>query len=320
MAIRGYNESGLSSSEIFAGLSTLSSNDPKAQAIGLIKSLKPLTVSEIEGAYVMIKNYPNMLSRAAIKAFDEGKTVLLFNDNPTLAVTHALPFITFNTPRGYTTYIFLDRYASKTRDGILNINGPMLHDLLVGALISNRLKEVPERVSTNQFLQILFTDIYAQLVGRVLNRLFSINPDLNVRDTSQFWIRRFFLQRVFGSRESLESTNILAGKNIKSLDEMRLNEIKMIYAENPPQQISELLELIKPLSPRMKTLSLGTFIEDWIKYYYPPALLAIDNLEYFIFMIILLKNGNSAVNISAGEIVKEARNIKSLNEELYKLI
>lgn len=70
----------------------------------------------------------------------------------------------------------------------------------------------------------------------------------------------------------------------------------------------------------MKSLNLGTFLSDWINYYYPQSMLAVDNIEYLVFMIICLLSGNNIINISAGDIVKEAKSIKQFRGELLKLI
>ena len=56
-------------------------------------------------------------------------------------------------------------------------------------------------------------------------------------------------------------------------------------------------------------------------YYYAPSLLAIENIEYLIFMVIVLMHGtHSIMNIAAQSIVTETRNIKSFSEELIKII
>ena len=101
---------------------------------------------------------------------------------------------------------------------------------------------------------------------------------------------------------------------------MKMDEIKRRYNEADPMKISELLDLIKTASPRMKTLSLGIFLSNWINYYYIPSMLAVDNIEYLIFMILALLSGNNIISIAAAEMVKETKNIKTLKEELLKLI
>ncbi len=97
-------------------------------------------------------------------------------------------------------------------------------------------------------------------------------------------------------------------------------ETKQQYESANPTKLSELLSLIKTISPRMKTLDMGRVLTSWTNYYYVPATLAVDNIEYLLFMVITLLNGDNIVNISASDVVKEAKNIKSLRGELLKLI
>jgi hypothetical protein len=104
------------------------------------------------------------------------------------------------------------------------------------------------------------------------------------------------------------------------MDEIKMNEAKINYEEAHPETFSQLLELIKTLSIRMNALTLKLFADKWINYYYPPATLAIDNVEYLIFMVITILHGNNIVSIAPSEIVKETKNIKMLQEELIKLI
>ena len=320
MAIIGFNESSLLTSEVFNGISEMSGSDPKQKAIKLIKTAKHLSNEDIEGAYIQVKQYSNSLSRAAMKAFDDEKTVLIYNNVQSLSVTQALPFITFNTPRGYVTYVFMDKYIQPTRDGILNLQAPVLHDLLVAALIANRLKSNYDILASNQYLQGILMQCYTKFVCRVLNREFSIAAEKVVNETVQYWVNKFFLLRVFGAIDTPENIEIISARNFKYIDEMKMDEIKRRYNEADPMKISELLDLIKTASPRMKTLSLGVFLSNWINYYYIPSMLAVDNIEYLIFMILSLLSGNNIISIAASEMVKETKNIKTLKEELMKLI
>lgn len=319
MAIKGYNESSLTTSEIFNGIGQYTGVDPKLKAVKLIKNAKHLRNEDIEGAYIQIKQYPNSLSRAAVRAFDEEVLVLIYNRVPSLSVTQALPFITFKTPKGYITYIFMDKYIKISRDNILSVQAPILHDLLVSAFIANKLKTNYKLLTSNQYLQRILMEIYTKLVCRILNREYSIAAEKIVNETIQYWINKFFLIRVFGSTDSAENIEAISSKNFKYLNEMELESIKNKYDETDPIKISELLELIKTVSPRMKTLSLGTFLSHWISYYHIPAMLAVDNVEYLIFVVLSLLNGNNIISVASAEIVKETRGIKTIREELLKL-
>lgn len=317
--IHGYCESSLATSEVFKGLSEMSKDDPRTKAISLVKSAKHLKNEDIQGTYIQLKQYSNTLTRAALAAYDNGNIVLLYNDVPSLSVTQALPFITFRTQNGYITYIFMDKYVSYNRDGVINIQVPILHDLLVGAMIANQLKRNYGKLQSSQYLEHVLMDCYCRLFMRILNREYSIAAEKQINETCQFYVNRFFLDHVFGTLESEENAITISTKQFKVLTEMDIEQAKIAYKEKNPTKLSELLELVKTASPRMKTLDLGTFLSSWINYYYMPSMLATDTIEYLIFMVLTLLNGNNIISVGASDIVKETKNIKSIREELLKL-
>ena len=325
MAIKGFYESSLATSEIFndpeRGINNIGGPDAtKQKAINLIKSAKHLTNEDIEAAYISVKQITDTLTRAAMKAFDDERIVLVYNNVPSLSVTQALPFITFKTKRGYVTYVFVDKYVTISRDGVMNMQAPVLRDLLTGALIANGLKSNYDVLASNQYMQKVLTEVYTKFVVRILNREFSFAADKIVFDTVQYWINRFFLSRILGSHDTPENIEVLSKAHFKFIDEIKYNDIKNQYETANPEKFSDLLELLKLSTPRMRTLNLGTFLSNWINYYYVPSMLAVDNIEYLIFMMITLLNGNNIISIAASDIVKEAKNIKSFRGELLKLI
>lgn len=323
MAITVYTESTLGTSEVYAGINSMNPDEPSQtdKAKELIRTAKHLTNEDIEAAYISVKQISDSLTRAALKAFDEGSTVLIYNNVPEKQVTQALPFITFKTASGYKTYVFMDRrFVSVNRDGVLVVQAPILRDLLIGALISTGLKNNYKVLSSNDYLQNILTEMYVKFFVRIINREYSIMADKVLYDTVQYWISRFFLTRILGSTDTAENIETISKKNFKYIDELKYEEIKNTYEAINPAKISDLLKLIGSASSRMKTLSMGIFVSGWINYYYPPAMLAIDNIEYLIFMTISLMSGNGIVSISASDVVKEAKNIKSYRSELLKLI
>lgn len=320
MAIKGYMESSLMTSEVFSGINNDGGeNVVRDKAINLIKTAKLLTNEDIETAYISVRQISDSLTRAAMKAFDEQKVVLVYNNVRALSVTQTLPFITFKMRGDYVTYVFVDKYIQE-RDGVLNIQAPILRDLLTAALVSNGLKRNYEALATNQYLQRLTTEVYTKFFTRILNRDFSIAAEKPIFDVVQYWINRFFLTRIYGTHDTPENIEIISRQHFKSIDEIRYQEIKKQYNDTDPAKVSELLELLKTATPRMKSLNLGRFLSSWINYYYIPSMLAVDNIEYLLFMMITLLSGNNIISISASDIVKEAKNIKAFRGELLKLI
>lgn len=321
MAIKGFMESSLASSEVFKGINDNTKGVKVTdKALNLIKTAKHLTNEDIETAYISVRQISDSLTREAMRAFDEERTVLIYNNVASLSVTQTLPFITYKTAKGYVTFIFVDKYVTMSRDGVLNMQAPILRDLLIGAVIANGIKRNYNMLSTNQFLQKILTEIYTKFFTRIINREYSIGADKIVFDTIQYWINRFFLENIFGAADTPENIERIATAHFKYIDEMKAAEIKKRYEEVTPSKISELLNLLSEASPRMRNINLGRFISNWVNYYYIPSMLAIDNIEYLIFMIMTMLSGNNIINTSASDIVKETKGIKDLRGELLKLI
>lgn len=321
MAIIGYMESSLATSEVFQDINNI---DPKSKTtdkvINLIKTSKHVTNTDIEAAYVSILQVTDTLTREAVKAFNNGTLVLLYTSVPELRATQALPFITLKSGGSNKTYIFLDKYIKITRDGVMSIQPTYLRDLLISGLIANGIRNNYTKLAGSTYLQKALSDIYVKFVIRILNREFSIQADKVVYDTLQYWIAKFFLIRIMQATDSPENIERLASANFRALNELQVADIKQKYDDANPTKFSELLTLLRDASPRMKTLNRGTFSSDWVNYYHVPSMLAIDNVEYLIFMIITLQSGNNIISIAASDIVKEAKNLKGFREEMLKLV
>lgn len=324
MAITGFMESTISTSEIFNDMNSVIGDNGSnilQRCLNLIKTAQHLTNEDIETAYITVRQMSDSLTKEAMKAFDMGRIVLLYNTDKNSAVTQALPFITLKSKTGnYQTFVFTDKYITLSRDGVKTMSAPVLRDLLIGALISNSLKRNYSLMTSNSYLQKTLMDIYTKFVVRILNRQYSIIPDKIAFDTVQYWINKFFLINIMGANATSDGIELLASSVLKYIDEMKKEEIVNQYNQANPTKISQLLELLKTASPRMRSLNKATFLNDWISYYLAPSMFAIDTIEYLIFMILTLLSGNNIISIAASDIVKEQKSIKGLKEELLKLV
>lgn len=322
MAIKGYMESTLTTSEIWEGINSVQGEDGNTleKVINLIKTAQHLTNEDIEAAYISVRQITDTLTKAAMKAFDDGRIVLLYNRVPAKAVSQSLPFITLKTGGVFKTYVFMDKYITINRDEVLTVQAPILRDLLTGALISNSLKSNYSMVSDNPYMQKTLMDIYSKFVTRVLNRQFSIMSDKICLDVIQYWINKFFLINILGATNAGDNIELYSRAHFRYIDDLKIEEITTQYNSANPTKFSDLLELVKTASARMRSLNMGLFMNDWINYYYPAASLAPDVLEYLLFMIIALISGTNIISINAADVVKETRNIKSFRGELLKIV
>ena len=324
-----YRESSLSTSKLYQDIKELTKQDQTEKAINLIKkaqqgsnTVKELNKEDIETAYLQLKQYSHSFYKEALRAYDIGKVKLIYNTEGFNSISQAIPFLTFMIGGKWVSYVFVDNYVvMDRRTASLTFPPDRLRDLLIGALVGNALREDYMKLTSNQFLQKIIMEIYTKFMCRILAKEYSVPSNKILYDQVQYWCNRFFLDRVFNSVDSEENIEKIATHHIRYLDEMILKETKIKYDEAKPQSAEDLIALIREAAPILKTLTISVFLSAWLKYYYPPSLLAIENIEYLIFMIIVLMHGNhSILNIAAQSIVTETKNIKSLNEELLKLV
>lgn len=315
-------ESKLSTSYVFQDIRKKleGPNDPMTRAIGLIKHAKHLTIDDIEGIYIQLKQYTDSLSRMAISKFENGDIILLYNDNPVQSLTQTLPFMTFRRADNYITYLFIDRFVSHNKAGVMNISVPILHDLLIGASISNALYVDYGRLTQSSYLERTLMECYDELFMHILNREYAIGTDKKIFESAKYYVRKFFLINIFGSIRDQQTIDQEALNKLQNLTEFDITTITTNWNNASPTDIRDLLALLSDLSPRMKTLELGTFLSQWINMYYMPALFAVDTIEYVIFMVLTILNGNNIISVGASNIIKDIKNINSIREELLKLI
>ena len=327
-----YRESSLSNSKIYQDMKSLSGQNPSERARELIKKsmegsvlVKELTKEDIETSYIQLKQYSNSLYRAAVKGCDNGIVKLIYNKDQMSSIIKAIPFLVFNLKtQGYAAFAFVDSYVTINRkDNYLNFPPDRLRDILLGSVIAVALKNDYSKLTSNSYLESTLMELYTKYVCRILAKEYSIPTNKELYDKVQYWINKFFLLNVFNSTSSRENIEILAKRDIRYLDEMIVKEIEDSYNANSSdiQSFEGLLNFIKTSHPIFNNLNIGLFLNSWINYYYAPALLALENIEYMIFMTIALMHGNHAiVNKSAQPLVVETKGIKSLNEELLKLL
>lgn len=324
-----FRESSLADSKIYQDLKNLTGKNQTERAIDLIKrsklgssTVKELAVEDIETSYIQLKQYSNTLYRAALKSFENGVVKLIYNSDSLATINKAIPFLTFKNNEKWTTYVFADNYVTLDRkNNVMTFPPDRLRDLLIGGMIGNALKRDYSKLATNPFLQKITMELYTKFVCRILGKDYSLLSNKELYDKTQYWLNKFFLLNVFNATDHDNNIENLAKKDIRYLNEMEIAEMKNQYDESNPSSFEDMLLFLRDKHISLKNIGISSFLNSWLNYYYAPSLLALENMEYLIFMIIVLLHGtHSIINISAQPIVADTKNIKSFGEELLKLL
>lgn len=320
MAIQLYNESTITKSKIYNDLNDLSEIPIPKRAAELITNSRHLKNTDIESSYIAVKQISDSLTRAAIKAYDSGQIVLVYNEIKQKTLSQAIPFLTLKHAGEWTTYLFVDKWVKPDRNNVLTIASPVLWNLLCGAVIARGLKLNYANLTGNPYLTKTLMDLYTQFFTTILNREYQIMVDKPNFEIICYYTNKFFLKQILGSIENDENIERLAASHARFADEMALQTARASYDQADPQDFDGIIALVKNCSPRMRTLIPNKFVASWVSYYYAPVTLAIDNIEYLIFMVLCLYTSSNIANIGASGIVRNYKGINQLRQELLKLI
>lgn len=323
MAIQGIMESAISNSEIFQGLNKWGNENQRDKAIKIINSSNELVPQDLETFYYQVKQFPDPLSRAAVDAFTNGSVKIVFNEMPEMIMSQAIPFLTFLRGSEPTTYIFGNKlFLNKNKEGGITAKTGILLNIISAATISNHLKKNYHSLSSNYKLFVVMMNVYTRLVCRILNKEYRIIPDKIVYDIIQYYINKFFGLRIYELITDENQTNLeqAASAHFKYIEQDIYQDIKAKYNKDNPENITQLLELLKTTTPRMKTLTMASFVSKWIDYYFLPSMLAIDNIEYLILLILSLLKTDNYISIAGADAVKESKNIKAFKELVLSVV
>lgn len=321
-----FKESGLATSEIFN--TTLNSKDsgvtPILQQVKeyiMDPATKQLTEEDLEASFITLRHTVEPLTQKALEAFNKGDIILLHNTgDKSKSIVKALPFISLKRQGRFNTYVFMDSYINNGRMGLTTSTSD-LRDLLVGALIANSIHINDNRLINNETLKSMLMEVYSKLFINILNRQYSLMSNKAMIECIQYWVNKFFLINIFNSKDSEETIDALASKHYKYTTDLQHMDYKRQYDEANVKNITDLLNLIKTLSTRMEGEDTYRFLTAWNNYYNPTAMLAIDDVEYLIFLTLSSFAGNSNLfSIGTSTFINDIKNIKNIRSELVKIV
>ena len=293
----------------------------------LVKAIKNSTVidkSYIEEQILQIeKSKPTPITSSVMDAFYNGDIVLLYSK--ILKIPQAIPFFAVKTPNGVKVFIFVNNYAkvikSKTElnKNYLNIQMKDLYSLLEGAYIAYKYATNGTMITRNYALMKLCMEAYSLMFMRLFAKEYALSMDLESYDKVLFCLNKFFIEKVWGLT-NIEMASSYASNYLRNINVSTIGLLNEEYNNANIDNIEKLLEFLRTVSPRMRTVSLRYTSQQYMNAYKPTALFAMEVLPYFMFVIQATMIGSFLVNSPMiGDVVKNIKGINKFYPELVKI-
>lgn len=281
----------------------------------------PLDKSYIEDQYAIIRRGAGIspLSQKVLEAFNNGDIEIIWNNTEKVGV--AMPFIVRRKSDGkVVSTIFINAFATIKDDSILVIPAKQLYGLMEGAYIALKLQTDPVKVMKNAELMMTTASVYTEMMARILNKEYALTLDKVLYDKVCYCIKRFYLECVWEYPNTGLVSNY-ASSDLKYIQQFDLDALDATYSKMEIKTISNLLEFVKSLSPRMSDLNLRYYIERFIKTYHGASILSIDYLPYVFFVITNVVMSTFLVSQTAlNDIIKNTKNINRFYSELARVM
>jgi hypothetical protein len=284
-----------------------------------------LTAEHIEEQLIQIKKTRlSPLADKVITAFNKGEILLLFSKN--VQVSQALPFIVLKMQGQLKAVVFLSNYGTLvSNDKIGNaqyLNMPMkdLYALMEGAYTALSYAQYQIGIIKNMGLMKLCSNIYTQMILRILNKEYAISMEKEIVDRVSFAISRFFLDNVWENANKDINTNY-AINAILSPNKMDLALVAEQFNEANVKNVEQLIAFLKTLTKRFNNLNLRYFTQCYLNTFKSSALFSMECLPYFLYTIQTACLGSFIVNQPIiTDICKNIKGMDTFYAELTKSV
>lgn len=318
MEIQYFQEASMEDSFIYKTFNN--SNDVLSKIVKVLKTGIKIDKSAIEEQYYQMKrSYISPLTQNVIDAYDAGIIEIIYCKEEKIPTS--IPFIVRKNAAGkIVSTIFISSYSTLSDDkGQLSIPMKNLYCIMESAFIALCIQAHPEKMKRDMTLQHVMMDIYNQMMLRIMNRDFALSLDQDLYNSVSYCFSKFFLDKIW-EVSNVHTIYNYATANMKGVNHTALEMLDKQYNSAEIKDVSDLLEFIKTISPKLESLSVKFFIERYINSYNPAALLSMDYLPYLFFVVINMRLGSFIVSKgSLSDLIKDTKGINNFHNELAKL-
>lgn len=318
-----FQESSLNDSIVFSTI-----NKQSILTSTIVKCIKSSIVIEekhIEEQLIQInRTRLSPLVDKVLSAYNKGDIVILYSK--VTKVPQAVPFVILKSEGKVKAYIFISNYCSlvdnKQVGGEEYLNIPMkdLYVLMEGAYTALSYNTYPISITKNLGLMRITSNVYTSMIMRIFNKEYALSMDINVYNRVSYCVSRFYLEKIWGSNNE-EINNAYAIGNILNPNKMDLLIIKDSYDNATINNIQDLLNFLKTVSPRLEKLNMRYFTDCYIRTYKAGALFGMECLPYFLYTMECSLIGSFLVNQPIlSDIYKNTKNINLFYAELTKAL
>ena len=293
--------------------------------VGAIKDSTVINANYIDEQLLQIKRLRiSPLSDKILDSYDNGDVVLLYSN--VKKIPSFFPFFVTKTNGRITAYVFLNNYGKfskvKTNGNQMQLNIPLkdLYALMEGATVARLYATNPIMFTRDYGLMKTCCEVYVGIFNRIFDREYALVMDKEAHDKVSFTVAKFFLERVWGC-ENQDVVTSYARNHTMYIAPNFVNALNDDYNNANIERVDDLINFLKELTPRLRSLNMRYFMQCYINNYKPSSLFGMEVLPYFLYTIQTTMTGSFLVNQPViSEVVKGIKGVSAYYPELTKVV
>lgn len=295
------------------------SNDLNGELTKINSPLNIVDLEDLNGSLDVInRKFNYLMKNKIIDDVNKGLVIPVLNES-TINLPTFIPVVGIKENSVPVSYVNLTGQAKINQDGSIEIDPRKLFAYLqTGTILRNISTLNWKSVDSNMTLLKDGSLAYSKLFTKVLDKMLAVNLIPLKSDIVRYLTAKFFLVNIMGKEDGDLVKNIAYQSVYNKTTKATLFDIDINFTEDAYDDIEKFINNLSSLEG-MSSLSIRSFLENWMKMYDSSTVLA---LEYYPFFLHMIFSAMVNAHINNEFIIEPlvSKEISSLYRELGRII
>ena len=252
-------------------------NNAKDKLTNLSIDKDIVTIDDLsENLTVIKRRFNHLLKTKVIKDLEDGNIIMLYNPETLIDVPATFPSWLYNHNGEAVAIVNLSKYATKDRDGHINIENRTLFTLMQSGTVLREMYLNWSKVNMNMEVLKLSSKIYTKMFSKVLDKLYGISLNELHADQLNFVVSKFFLLHVMEKSDTDLIGDLAYNNCFNGSTRVGIDGVDADFNDDAYESLENFVENISTEIDGLSKLNMRTFLHEWMIMYGESTVMALE--------------------------------------------
>ena len=234
---------------------------------------------------IIKRRFNHLLKSKMIKDFEGNDIIVVYNPDTLIEIPTAFPSWLYNNDGNVTSIVNITKYASMSREGILDIDNRTLFALMQSGTISRELYFNWNKVNMNMEVLKLSSKIYTQLFSKVLDKLYGIGLNELHADQLNYVVSKFFLIHLMEKGKTQLVDDLAYNNCFNGSTKAGISDVDANFPDDAYDSLERFIEVISEELNGLSKLNMRTFLHEWMIMFGESTIMALEYVPALFTMV-----------------------------------